>query len=77
MRAESVSRLQELLNKVKWIDDTILEVDIHMGRIFHVIEKSAVSVPSPYYVVKKEKKRLSLKEVCDIVLVGTDPNSLS
>ena len=55
MRVEFLSHLQELLNKVKWIDDKILEVDIHMGKVFHVIEKSVVSVPPPV-IVKKEKK---------------------
>jgi hypothetical protein len=55
MKAESLSRLQELVHRVKWIDDKILEVDIHIGKIFHVIEKSVLSVPPPV-VVKKEKK---------------------
>jgi len=41
--------------KVKWIDDKILEVDIHLGRVFHVIEKSVISVPPPV-VVKKAKR---------------------
>lgn len=54
MKVESLSRLQELLDKVKWIDDKILEVDIHIGKILHVIEKSVLHVPPP--VVRKEKK---------------------
>jgi len=55
MKAESLSCLQELVDRVKWIDDKILEVDIHIGKIFHVIEKSVPSVQPPV-VVKKEKK---------------------
>jgi hypothetical protein len=55
MKAESLSRLQELIEKVGWIDGKLLEVDIHIGKIFHVIEKSAVSVPRPI-VVQKGKK---------------------
>lgn len=55
MKAESLSRLQELIDRLKWIDDKMLEVDIHTGKIFHVIEKSILSVPPPT-VVKREKK---------------------
>jgi hypothetical protein len=55
MRVESLSRLRELLDKVKWIDDKILEVDIHLGRVSHVIEKSVINVPPPV-VVKKAKR---------------------
>jgi hypothetical protein len=55
MKAESLSCLQELIDKVKWIDDKMLEVDIHIGKIFHVIERSILSVPPPA-VLKREKK---------------------
>lgn len=55
MKVESLTHLQELINKVEWINSKILEVDIYIGKIIHVIEKSALSVPLPT-VVKKDKK---------------------
>ena len=67
MKVESLSRLQELLNKVKWIDDKILEVNIHISKIFHVIEKSVLHILPP--VVVRKEKRLSSKEVRNIVPV--------
>jgi hypothetical protein len=47
MKAESLRRLQELLNEVKWIDDKISEVDIHIGRIYHVVDSSGFEIPPP------------------------------
>lgn len=55
MKVESLSRLQELIDKLQWIDNKLLEVDIHVGKVFHVIKKSLLTVPPPA-VVKKEKK---------------------
>jgi hypothetical protein len=46
-KADSLRRLQELLNEVKWIDDKILEVDIHIGRIYHVVVSSGFKIPPP------------------------------
>jgi hypothetical protein len=46
-KANSLRRLQELLNEVKWIDDKILEVDIHIGRIYHVVDSSGFEIPPP------------------------------
>ena len=53
MKSDTLYRLQQLLDRVKWIDDKILEVDIHIGRIHHVIEKSDLSIPPPV-VARKE-----------------------
>jgi hypothetical protein len=49
MKAESLRRLQDLLNEVKRIDDKILEVDIHIGRIYHVVDSSGFKfeIPAP------------------------------
>ena len=46
-KADSLRRLQELLNEVKWIDDKILEVDIHIGKIYHVVDSSGFEIPPP------------------------------
>jgi hypothetical protein len=46
-KADSLRRLQELLDEVKWIDDKILEVDIHIGRIYHVVDSSGFEIPPP------------------------------
>lgn len=45
MRADSLHRLQELLDEVKRIDDKILGVDIRIDKIFHVSEEFGISVP--------------------------------
>jgi hypothetical protein len=47
MKADTLYRLQELLDKVKWIDKKILDVDIHIGRIYHVIDRSGLAIPPP------------------------------
>jgi hypothetical protein len=47
MKADSLRRLQELLDEVKWIDDKISEVDIHIGRIYHVVDSSGFEIPPP------------------------------
>jgi hypothetical protein len=44
-KADSLLRLQELLDEVKWIDAKILEVDIHIGRIYHVVDSSGFEIP--------------------------------
>lgn len=46
-KADSLRRLQELLDEVKQIDDKILEVDIHIGRIYHVVDSSGFEIPPP------------------------------
>lgn len=46
-KADSLRRLQELLNEVKWIDDKILEVDIRLGKIYHVVVSSGFEIPPP------------------------------
>ena len=46
-KADSLRRLQLLLDEVKWIDDKILEVDIHIGRIYHVVDSSGFEIPPP------------------------------
>ncbi len=46
-KADSLYRLQKLLDEVKWIDNKILEVDIHMGRIYHVVDRSGFGIPPP------------------------------
>ena len=76
-KVESLGHLQELINKLKWIDNKMLEVDIHIGKILHVIEKSVLSVPPPPSL--KKKKRLSLKEVCNPipVVTGSECSSLA
>jgi hypothetical protein len=45
MKAVSLCCLQELLNKIKWISDKILEVKIHIGRIYHVVDSSGFEIP--------------------------------
>ena len=47
MKAESLCHFQELLNEVKWIDDKIFEVDIHIGRIYHVVDSSGFEILPP------------------------------
>ena len=47
MKAESLRRLQELLKEVKWIDDKISEVDIHICRIYHIVDSSRFEIPPP------------------------------
>jgi hypothetical protein len=46
MKAKSLHRLQELLDEVKWIDGKISEVDIHIGRLYHVIKSSMAGMPA-------------------------------
>jgi hypothetical protein len=53
MKAESLCRLQKLIDYVKWIDDKILEVDIRIGRISHVADESGVGFPP--IVTRKER----------------------
>jgi hypothetical protein len=54
-KADSLRRLQELLNEVKWIDDKILEVDIHIGKIYHVVGSSGFEIPPPV-ITRRELK---------------------
>jgi hypothetical protein len=46
-KADTLRRLQEVLNEVKWFDDKILEVDIHIGKIYHVVVSSGFKIPPP------------------------------
>ena len=46
-KADSLRRLQEVLNEVKWFDDKILEVDIHIGKIYHIVVRSGFKIPPP------------------------------
>ena len=46
MKAKYLHRLQELLNDVKRIDAKISEVDIHIGGLYHVVEKSMAGMPA-------------------------------
>jgi hypothetical protein len=52
MKANSLRRLQKLLDKIKWIDDKISEVDIHIGRIYHV-DSSGFDIPPPIVAHKE------------------------
>ena len=47
MKSDTLYRLQELLDEVKWINKKILEVNIHIGRIYHVIDRSGLAIPPP------------------------------
>jgi hypothetical protein len=53
MKADSLRRLQKLLDKIKWIDDKISEVDIHIGRIYHVVDSSGFDIPPPIVAHKE------------------------
>ena len=53
MKADSLRRLQKLLDESKWIDDEISEVDIHMGRIYHVVDSSGFDIPPPIVAHKE------------------------
>ena len=53
MKADSLCHLQELLNEIKWIDDKISEVDIHIGRIYHVVDSSGFDIPPPIVAHKE------------------------
>ena len=53
MKAESLRNLQEIINKVQWIDDKISEVDIHIGKLYHVVDKSGIEAPAPFVDRKK------------------------
>lgn len=46
-KADSLRRLQEVLDEVKWIDDKILEVDIRIGTIYHIVDSSGFEIPPP------------------------------
>jgi hypothetical protein len=46
-KAASLRRLQALLDEVKWFDDKILEVDVHIGKIYHVVDSSGFEIPPP------------------------------
>jgi hypothetical protein len=37
MKATSLRHLQELIDEVKWIDDKISQVDIHIGQLYDVV----------------------------------------
>ena len=47
MKSDTLYHLQELLDKIKWIDKKILKVDIHIGRIYHVINRSGLAILPP------------------------------
>jgi hypothetical protein len=53
MKTESLHRLQELIDKVKWIDDKISDVDVHISRLYHVVENSMAGMPSIF--ARKER----------------------
>jgi hypothetical protein len=53
MKANSLRCLQKLLDKIKWIDDKISEVDIHIGRIYHVVDSSGFNIPQPIVAHKE------------------------
>jgi hypothetical protein len=53
MKADSLCHLQKLLNKIKWINDKISEVDIHIGRIYHVVDSSGFDIPPPIVAHKE------------------------
>ena len=53
MKADSLRRLQKLLDKIKWIDDKISKVDIHIGRIYHVVDSSGFDIPPPIVAHKE------------------------
>jgi hypothetical protein len=63
MKARSLQRLQEAIDKVKWIDDKISEVDIHIGRLYHAIDKSGISAPLP--IVPRKNQPVVIKESKD------------
>jgi len=46
MKTKSLHRLQELIDEVKWIDDKISDVDVHISRLYHVVENSMAGMPS-------------------------------
>jgi hypothetical protein len=46
MKAKSLHCLQELINEIKWINDKISDVDIHIGRLYHIVENSMAGMPS-------------------------------
>ena len=47
MKVQSLRRLRQLLDEVQWIDDKILEVDIHIGRLYYAIDKAGFEAPPP------------------------------
>ena len=54
MKAKSLCNLQESIDKVQWIDNKISEVDIHIGRLYHVVDKSGIEAP-PLTVDRKKR----------------------
>jgi hypothetical protein len=54
MKAKSLRNLQKLIDKVQWIDNKISEVDIHIGRLYHVVNKSGIEAP-PLAVDRKKR----------------------
>jgi hypothetical protein len=53
MKVASLQHLQKLLEEVKWINNKLLEVDIHIGQIYHVVNSSGYGIPPPE-VARKE-----------------------
>lgn len=62
MKADSLYHLQKLVDKVKWIDNNILEVDIHIGRIYHVVNRSGFAIPPP--TVARKENTIVIHEGC-------------
>ena len=46
MKAKALHHLQELIDEVKWIDDKISDVDVHIGGLYHVVENLMARMPS-------------------------------
>jgi hypothetical protein len=60
MKADSLHRLQEVFNEVQLIDHKISEVDIHIGALHQVIDKSRHGMPS----ILTRKERTIVIEGC-------------
>jgi hypothetical protein len=54
MKVEYLRRLQILLDEISRIDNKILEVDIHIGKIYHLVDRSGLGLPAPV-VASKER----------------------
>lgn len=57
-RAHSLRRLQQVLDEVKWIDDKISEVDIHIADIYYVVDNSGLET------ILASKEHVTVVEGC-------------
>lgn len=57
-RANSLRRLQQVLDEVKWIDDKISEVDIHIADIYYVVDNSGLET------ILASKEHVTVVEGC-------------